>query len=108
MIAIKIAVSALFCIPAYAETAFTGEDFLGWDQSAQTGFVQTSVSMAGIIASQTKPEIARCIDGWYFASDAVLDQRNSEIIALIGENAGFHPSAVILAAIQRECGTFGE
>ena len=70
--------------------------------------MQTSVSMAGVIAAQTKPEIARCIDGWYFVNDDAVDQRNAEIIGLISENAGFHPSAVILAAIQRECGTFAD
>lgn len=108
MIATTIAFSSLFYMQAYAQEGFTGEDFLAWESSAQTGFVQTSVSMAGIIASQIKPDIARCIDGWYFANDEALDQRNTEIITLIDENARFHPSAVILAAIQRECGAFGE
>lgn len=80
--------------------------FLAWDRAAQNGFINTSISMAGIIASQTKPAIAACIDDWYFQSPAIKAQRNDEIRQSIRENVEFHPGAVIYAILTKRCGAF--
>lgn len=81
---------------------------LQWDRSAQIGFVQTSISMAGVVAAQIRPEIARCIDARYFVNEVMLEQRSMEIIGRIAEHTAFHPSAVVLVAVQNECGAFRE
>jgi len=86
--------------------AGTGHVFLGWDTPSQDGFISTSISMAGIIASQTKPSIAACIDEWYFQNPAIKAQRNDEIRQSIRENRDFHPGAVIYALLTKRCGAF--
>ncbi|WP_238365446.1 hypothetical protein [Mesobacterium pallidum] len=62
--------------------------------------------MASVIATQTKPSVAQCIDEWYFSSEAVRAQRNDEIRQTIRENPGYHPSGIIYAWLKKRCGAF--
>ncbi|MEM7530474.1 MAG: hypothetical protein AAF416_23060 [Pseudomonadota bacterium] len=73
---------------------------------SQDSYIQSSVMMAGVIGSQIKPEIARCIDGWYFRSAAAKEAANDRVRGAITRYADHHPSGVILAVVQQECGTF--
>lgn len=85
---------------------FTGTQFLTWSEAAQDSYIQTSVTMAAIIATKTKPETGNCLDAWYLALNADPTTRNREIRATIGRNSEFHPSAVIFLILERECGAF--
>lgn len=85
---------------------FTGEDFATWEQVSQDSYIQSSIMMAGVIATQIKPDLSTCIDDWYFASDTSKGAVNREIRGLISQYATYHPSGVILAALQQECGAF--
>ena len=87
---------------------FTGADVLGWSQEAQDSFFQTSVTMIGIVATR-RPDtahIAECIDGWYGGGDASQPQRSARIREVMQGLPQYHPQAVILAVIEKECGEF--
>lgn len=90
---------------ASSAQGFTGEEFATWSQVSQDSYIQASVMMAGVVA-QIQPELSRCVDQWYFVDAARKAQRNDTIRAFIIENAGYHPSGVILAVVQQECGAF--
>lgn len=85
---------------------FNGASFLSWSKASQDGYLNASVMMASVIASQTKPTVAQCIDDWYFKSDAVRAQRNDEIRQTIRQNKEYHPSGVIYAWLSKRCGSF--
>lgn len=82
---------------------FTGAEFSNWEPGAQDSYIQTSVTMAGMVLTRTKPEAATCIDDWYFA-DEHSDRRNSFIRKTIASYQDYHPSGVILAILLQECG----
>lgn len=85
---------------------FTGQDFLKWGKAGQDSYISISITMAGIIASQTNPSTATCIDDWYFRSKAVQAQRDDEIRKTIRENPTYNPSGVIYAWLKKRCGAF--
>lgn len=85
---------------------FSGAAFADWSQVSQDSYIQSSVMMAGVIGTQVKPEISRCIDAWYFETAAIKAERNEMIRETIVGFADHHPSGVILALIQRACGSF--
>ncbi len=88
--------------PAQAGT--TTADFLTWERKAQVSFLQVAISMAGIFAAQVRPELARCIDNWYFKSDSITDARNAEMLRQMPQYKAFHPNAVVLGFIEQACG----
>jgi len=90
---------------SYAQ-GFDGNLFLAWSTEAQDSYIQTSVAMAAIIATKTRPAAGDCIDAWYLASNADRPQKNNEIRQTISRNAEFHPSAVIFLVLQQQCGPF--
>ena len=83
---------------------FTSADLLKWKGASQNSFFQTSIGMAGVIASQNRREAARCIDQWYFADKAVQQRRNEHIRSVLEQNPSYHPQATILAIIRKACG----
>lgn len=85
---------------------FTGTDFTDWSEVSQDSYIQSSVMMAGVIGTQIKPSISSCIDGWYFADIAIKADRNKVIRDTIAKYQDHHPSGVILAIIQKQCGAF--
>ncbi|MEP3785592.1 MULTISPECIES: hypothetical protein [Paracoccaceae] len=85
---------------------FSGKEFAQWETASQDNYIQTSVTMIGIVASEANSPIMGCVDEWYFTSETVKDERNQRIRAIITEYMDFHPSAVILAVVQDACGKF--
>lgn len=86
-----------------AET-FTSAELLNWSTESQRSYIQTSVGMASVIASQISDTKAGCIGRWYFDDNRA---RLAEIHASMKKNSQFHPQAVILALMQKACGRFG-
>ena len=82
---------------------FTGTDFAQWDESAQNSYIQTSVTMAGVVLTQIAPEKSACIDDWYLG-DGQQAARNAHIRKTIAQYGGYHPSGTILAVLQEACG----
>lgn len=115
MIILKSAVRAsviviflIYSIPLYAKEGFTAEKFLQFNQAAQASYFQTSVTMAGVIATQTRKDLARCIDDWYFGSSETTQKRNASMLALMKKYPKHHPSGIIAAAINKACGSFSK
>lgn len=90
---------------AKAET-FTSAEFLTQNEAAQTSFIEISITMAATVATQANPAIARCIDEWYFEDKPRQEQRNRHIVSVMRQYPDYHPSGVILAVIQKACGSF--
>ncbi|WP_320240876.1 hypothetical protein [Cognatiyoonia sp. IB215182] len=86
----------------YAQ-AFTGADFSTWETSAQDSYIQTSLTMAGVVFSQVDPEKSACIDNWYLGEAQKAD-RNTYIRNTIAEYGSYHPSGTILAILLEACG----
>ena len=84
---------------------FTSAKVLDWSRQNQSFYFQASVTMAGFVASQNDKAQSRCIDDWYFESDGIREQRNGEILNVMGRYPDHHPSAIILAIVQKRCGS---
>lgn len=85
-----------------AET-FTASDVLGWKKSNQDWYFETSVGMAAVVAAENPGTQAECVDDWYFAS---VDAANDEIRDVMRRFPTYHPAGVILAVIEKKCGSF--
>lgn len=94
-------------LPASAES-FTSADVLEWDEEQQAGYFQTSVTMIGIVATQVdgSEHIANCIDAWFGGPVEGAEKRAARIREVMQGIPEYHPQAVILAVIEKECGKF--
>lgn len=101
------AVLALGLLPmtAHAED-FNGTTFLQWTQAQQDSYIQTSVTMAGFIASQNAGNGAECLNNWYFKDNALRNKRNASLRSNIEKFPSYHPAITILATIEKNCGSF--
>ncbi|MEM1009622.1 MAG: hypothetical protein AAGJ35_11520 [Myxococcota bacterium] len=104
----KIAILAfgvlLYAAPNPALAGTTTEDFLKWERKSQDAFFQNSITMAGVIAAQSKPKVSKCIDEWYFESTEIKQQRHQEILDFMPNLKSYSPSTVILAILNDVCG----
>lgn len=102
------AIAALLIGTFYPQSSFgkgfTSADILKWEMTAQNSYFRTSVSMAGVIASQNRRAVARCIDQWYFADKATQRKRADHIRGVMMKFPGYVPQAVIFAVIRKACG----
>jgi len=73
---------------------------------SQASFIDISVTMAGAIAANSRPEVARCLNDWYFKDTAIQDRRKEAIREAMRTYPEYHPSAVILGVLQKACGSF--
>ena len=88
-----------------AAQGFTGSDFADWSEENQNGYIQTSVTMAGVVMTQIRPEFSRCTDQWYLG-DGRKEERNRFIRETItGHAASYHPAGTILAILMDQCGS---
>ncbi|MEM0987349.1 MAG: hypothetical protein AAGK00_00610 [Pseudomonadota bacterium] len=100
-----IAGAALTVVPTDADDKkFTAADVLGWEETSQNSFFETSVSMAGVIAIQSENPAGRCINDWYFKTDAGKQSANQEIRKAMTRFSDFYPASVIVAVLEKNCG----
>lgn len=104
--AIGLIAGALIYPQETAAEGFTGEVFATWSRSSQDSYIQTSVMMAGVVLTRIKPSASNCIDAWYFKEPK--EERNRYISETIVTYTDYHPSGVILAIIEQECGALKE
>jgi len=83
---------------------FTGTEFASWEVASQDSYIQTSITMAGVVLSQLQPEKSTCIDNWYLG-EGQKDARNTYIRETITQFGEFHPSGTILAILVEACGS---
>lgn len=98
------ALAFLTCPQLLSADGFTSAQVLEWGESSQNALFQNSITMAGIVATQVRPDIARCIDGWYSAGQ--IEQRQAQIRDALQLYPDHHPQAIILAVIEKACGQF--
>lgn len=92
-------------IQASAKT-FKSADFLKWGTESQSFYIDTSIGMAGLIASLNDEHQSRCIDNWYFQDKSGAEDK---ILNAMRRNPDYHPRGVIVAVLQDVCGplTYG-
>ncbi|MEQ8306905.1 MAG: hypothetical protein RIA09_10110 [Hoeflea sp.] len=81
-------------------------EFLSWDASAQNAYIGNGIVMIGVIAAQTQPEIARCIDTWYLGREENRRLRHNEALETMRKFPNYLPEAIILAVVEKACGKF--
>lgn len=85
---------------------FTGAQFLERSVDAQGAYIDVAVQMAGFVAAQNNGPQAKCIDDWYLVGNGTRDRRVKEITAAMRANPTYHPGAVVIAVLQKACGSF--
>lgn len=88
---------------AQSSDSFTSSKFLTYKKSTQETYISTAAGMAGVIATQNKPSQATCIDNW------IARYRESgyqPVIETMHKYPNYHPQGVIIAVLQKACGTF--
>tara|TARA_Y100001947_G_C10207419_1_gene247647 strand:+ start:175 stop:525 length:351 start_codon:yes stop_codon:yes gene_type:complete len=103
-LAVTSFLAGILAFPQISLAKFTSADLLKWPEASQDSYFNTSIGMAGVIATQNRREAARCIDEWYFASQATAAKRNDDIRKILADNPSYHPQATILAIIRKACG----
>lgn len=86
--------------------AFTGKTFLSWPEEEQRGYLDAQIVMASTIVSRTKPEMSQCMAELYYGSLGLTNEGFASLINRIQEYETFHPSSVLVAVIEKECGSF--
>ena len=99
---LPIVVAALLtALPAKAET-FKSADFLKWAPGSQRSYFATSVTMASAIVRVNSTQQSTCINTWYGRNREKVEQR---FIAVMRQYPDYHPQSVILAVIEKQCGS---
>ena len=87
---------------SFSET-FKSSEFLTWKPESQSYYIRVSVRMAALVSARQNKVHSSCIDRWYFS-----DPQNGDktLLSAMRKNAEFHPQAIIVGMIQKECGNF--
>lgn len=85
--------------------SFTSAEFLTWKESSQEFYIEASVGMAAFIAAQIdgSDQQASCISQWYYPAEK---EKNQFIRKTMRENSTFHPRAIVLGVLEKQCGEF--
>lgn len=108
--AAKAAALVLLSFPQLAAAdTFTSADVLAWPEASQNSFFQSSITMTNIVAMQTGryDGIVTCINEWYSTAE-LQAQRHDHIREVLADYPDNHPQGIILAVIEKACGSFTE
>lgn len=78
-------------------------EFLDYSETSRDNYIVIAAGIAGLIAGQNRPEQSRCIDQW------VAENREAgygPVLRAMRKFPNHHPSAVIVAVLQKACGRF--
>lgn len=96
--------STIVCIgAAAADDGYKSSKFLTYPAESQKGYISTAIMMAGSIAAQNKQEQARCIDDW---ATKHREAGYLPVIEAMQKHPDYHPAGVIIAVLQKVCGSF--
>ena len=82
---------------------FKSETFLTWNRDSQDYYIRTSIGMASLISAQNDKAHAKCLDDWYYKDEGA---GNDAVLATMKRFPEYHPRGVILAVMQKRCGSF--
>ncbi len=85
-----------------AEAAFKSSRFLTYSAEQQKNYINISMVMASLIASQNSRSHADCLNDW---SGKNAETGYQPVIEAMKRFPDHHPSVVILAVLQKECGS---
>ena len=100
---ISLAATIAICPQESTAQGLSGTDFAAWPEESQNSYIQTSITMAGVVITQIDPAVSRCIDDWYLG-DGRKAERNAFIRETIGNHPSYHPSGTIMAILMDACG----
>ncbi|WP_080620828.1 hypothetical protein [Paracoccus yeei] len=82
---------------------------LAWPEASQDSFFQSSITMTNIVAMQTGRHdgIVTCINEWYGTAE-LQAQQHDHIRVVLADYPDNHPQGIILAVIEKACGSFAE
>jgi len=103
-LALSVFVSAL-AVSSFSYAGTTTADFLKWERKSQDAFFSTSISMATFVLIQTKPEVAKCVEDWYFTNQS---ERNASFLQEMPKYQQYHPNAVLIGFIEQTCGKISD
>jgi len=86
-----------------AEETFKSSKFLTYSAEQQRGYISTTTVAAWLLASQNNKAQAKCIDDWG-ASNRGSGYR--PVLEAMRRFPDDHPTAMILAVLQKQCGSF--
>lgn len=84
-----------------ADDGFKSSKFLTYQPDAQRSYINSSVVMASLIASQNSREQADCLNAWIGSN---VDTGYKPVIEAMMKFPDHHPSGVVLAVLQKACG----
>jgi len=82
---------------------FKSAQFLEWPEKTRSFYIRTSIGMAGFIAGQNDKGHAKCLEAWFFDDEEEASER---IYEAMRQYPDYHPRAVIIAVLQKQCGSF--
>lgn len=83
--------------------SYKSKEFLEYSGSERGNYIVIAAGMAGLIAGQNRPEQSRCIDRWVHEN---RQQGYQSVISAMRKFPNHHPSAVLIAVLQKACGSF--
>lgn len=95
--------STIVCSAAFADDGFKSSKFLTYPADSQKSYINSSVLMAGLVAAQNSADQAKCIGDW---SGKHLGGGYQPVIAAMQRFPDHHPTGVIIAVLQKACGSF--
>lgn len=84
---------------------FTSAQFLAWPAESQHSYIHTSIGMAGLIVSLRDKPKARCVENWYVGDTAAAE---AAILEAMRRFPTYNPRGVIVAVLQKQCGSLAE
>ncbi len=81
---------------------FKSSTVIQWNKDQQRFFLEASIRMAGLIAARNSAQQSKCLDEWYIQKEA---QRHEAILQKMAEYPDYHPSGIILAYLEKQCGS---
>jgi hypothetical protein len=100
------AIGMALCLAFHPQLAsaeiFKSSEFLTWKPESQSFYIDSSVGMASLVAAQNDKVQAKCIDDWYIADEAASIRYITDVMRKYPDH---HPRGVILAAIEKKCGS---
>ncbi len=92
-----------FSMQAHAQEGLSAKSFLGWEEQSKRAYIQTSLMTMNMIAVENDQSQAECISAWYAS-----DRRGKEqfIYEVMGKYPDYHPVGIIMAVVEKQCGTF--
>lgn len=74
-----------------------------WEADSRDFYVRITASTAITIAAKNDERHAKCLEDWYLADE---QKSNEEVYSAMRKNSGYHPRLIILAMMEKKCGTF--